>query len=259
MSKAKRKNEIYWAPTPRYILRRYLVEKLLQGIKARDFAEVGPASGDILERLLTNGLKGTAVEISEKAYESLAQKFDDKAEIKLIHGDFFDLEGQYDLVLALEVLEHLSDDREGLRKFYSLLRPEGTLLLSVPAHKRKWGPCDVLSGHLRRYEREEMVEKLTGAGFKSIQVWCYGFPLMNALKPFIELGSAIALWMDQRSLAERTEASGHSRVARGLKFLMKDSLFKPACLLQELFLNTDLGVDYLVKAGRKTELNRNRG
>jgi len=251
MSKAKRKDNIHWAPTPRYIMRRYLVQKLLRGIKAREFLEVGSASGDILERLLTNGLKGTAVEISEKAYELLAQKFNDTARINLIHGDFFDLERQFDLVLALEVLEHLGDDRGALRKFHSLLRPQGTLLLSVPAHKRKWGPCDVLSGHLRRYERQEMVEKLEAAGFGNIQVWCYGFPLMNAMKPFIELGAGLALWMDRRSPGERTRGSGHSRVATGLRFLMKDSLFKPACLLQERFLNTDLGADFLVKAGKK--------
>jgi len=251
MNKFKRKNEINWAPTPRYILRRYLLQKILQGIEARDFAEVGPASGDISERLLAAGLKGTAVEISEKAYKLLAQKFNGTAEINLIHGDFFDLEGRFDLVLALEVLEHLSDDQGALRKFHSLLRPQGTLILSVPAHKRKWGPCDVLSGHLRRYERAEMVEKLTQAGFGNIQVWCYGFPLTNALKPFIELGAGIALWMDQRSRAERTRGSGHSRVATGLKFFMKDSLFKPACYLQEFFLGTDLGVDFLVKAAKK--------
>lgn len=246
--KNNKEREFRWAPTPKYILRRYLVEKLLKEIEARDFLEVGPASGDILERLLTSGIKGTAVEISEKAHRHLAQKFNEAAEIKLIHGDFFDLVGQFDLVLAFEVLEHLGDDRAGLRKLHGLLRPQGTLLLSVPAHKRKWGPCDVLSGHLRRYDKVEMVEKLAGTGFQSIQVWCYGFPLMNVLKPFIELGSAVALWIDQRSLAERTKASGLSRVAGGLKFLMKDSLFKPACLLQEPFLNTDLGVDYLVKA-----------
>jgi SAM-dependent methyltransferase len=251
MSKAKSKNEINWAPTPRYILRRYLLQKLLQEIEARDFVEVGPASGDILERLLTKGLQGTAVEISAKAYKLLEQKFNHTAKINLIHGDFLDLEGQFDLVLALEVLEHLSDDDAALRKFHNLLRPEGTLLLSVPAHKRKWGPCDVLSGHLRRYEKEAMVEKLTRAGFGNTQVWCYGFPLINVLKPFIELGAGVALWMDQRSRAERTKASGHSRVATGLKFLMKDRLFKPACYLQELFLDTDLGVGYLVRAEKE--------
>ena len=70
----------------------------------------------------------------------------------------------FDLVCALDVLEHLPADAEALRAWRDLLAPTGCLLLSVPAFGFLWGRQDVLSHHVRRYRRGELRTKLAAAG-----------------------------------------------------------------------------------------------
>ena len=60
--------------------------------------------------------------------------------------------GRYDLVLMLDVLEHMEDDRASLcDAVSSFLKPEGWMLLSVPAGKGLFSRHDELLGHKRRY------------------------------------------------------------------------------------------------------------
>jgi SAM-dependent methyltransferase len=60
--------------------------------------------------------------------------------------------GQYDLVLMLDVLEHVEDDRATLREAVTeLLKPGGWMLLSVPAGQALFSRHDGLLGHKRRY------------------------------------------------------------------------------------------------------------
>jgi SAM-dependent methyltransferase len=61
--------------------------------------------------------------------------------------------GSFDVVLALDVLEHLDDDHSSLREAVRLVKPGGLLLLTVPAMPSLWGGQDVVSEHRRRYTR----------------------------------------------------------------------------------------------------------
>jgi len=61
-------------------------------------------------------------------------------------------EGRYDIVIMLDVLEHIDDDQAGLREAASsFLRPRGHILLSVPASEWLYSHHDELLGHKRRY------------------------------------------------------------------------------------------------------------
>jgi SAM-dependent methyltransferase len=53
----------------------------------------------------------------------------------------------FDVVLTLDVLEHLEDDAAGLREAARLVKPGGVLLVTVPALPRLWGGQDVVSHH----------------------------------------------------------------------------------------------------------------
>lgn len=70
-----------------------------------------------------------------------------------------------DLVHSINVLEHIEDDRAALRAMQRVLKPEGKLLLYVPAFRCLWTSMDTLIGHHRRYRREALQDLVAGAGF----------------------------------------------------------------------------------------------
>ncbi len=70
----------------------------------------------------------------------------------------------FDAVLALDVLEHLDDDARGLREAARIVRPDGLLLVTVPALPSLWGGQDVVSHHRRRYTKQTLCETFARAG-----------------------------------------------------------------------------------------------
>ena len=71
----------------------------------------------------------------------------------------------FDLVFAFDALEHLKQDRGTLDHLYSLLLPGGRIFITVPALMSLWSEHDVAYQHERRYSKNELLEKLTDAGF----------------------------------------------------------------------------------------------
>ena len=71
---------------------------------------------------------------------------------------------EFHVVTALDVLEHLDDDDAMLREISRVLRPGGTLLVSVPAYRFLWGQQDVIAQHRRRYTSSELGSLLTRSG-----------------------------------------------------------------------------------------------
>jgi SAM-dependent methyltransferase len=69
-------------------------------------------------------------------------------------------------VFGINVLEHIKDDERALRNISQLLQKDGKLLLLVPAKKWAFTKLDEELGHFRRYEKQELVEKLERSGYK---------------------------------------------------------------------------------------------
>lgn len=91
------------------------------------------------------------------------------------------LDQAFDLVCALDVLEHLDDDAATARELRRVLRPGGVLVVFVPALRLLWGLQDEVSQHRRRYGRAQLRALVTGAGFRIERLTFFNTLLLPAI------------------------------------------------------------------------------
>jgi SAM-dependent methyltransferase len=72
-----------------------------------------------------------------------------------------------DGAVALNLLEHISDDTSVLRELARVLRPGGRAVVVVPANPRLYDSYDAYLGHERRYARREVARKANGVGLST--------------------------------------------------------------------------------------------
>lgn len=94
--------------------------------------------------------------------------------------------GGFDLITMLDVLEHIPDDGEALKRLGSWLTPGGVLLLTVPAYNALWSGEDNVSLHLRRYTAASLGRTMNKAG-------C-GVAKMTYFNTFLLPLQALAIW-----------------------------------------------------------------
>ncbi len=94
----------------------------------------------------------------------------------LLQGDVVHLpvkSNSMDLVLALDLIEHVERDDLMAGEFHRILRPGGYLMATVPAHQFLWSDHDVALHHFRRYSYEGFRKLLREAGFRPVK-YSYG-------------------------------------------------------------------------------------
>ncbi|MDP9065891.1 MAG: class I SAM-dependent methyltransferase, partial [Pseudomonadota bacterium] len=74
-------------------------------------------------------------------------------------------DGSFDLLCALDVVEHVDDEDGALAEISRVAAPAAVFLLSVPLHPSRWTAFDDFVGHRRRYEPERLCSKLSEHGF----------------------------------------------------------------------------------------------
>lgn len=68
--------------------------------------------------------------------------------------------GTFDLVCALDIIEHVDDDDAALSELSRVMTSGGTLLISTPLHASLWTSFDDFVGHKRRYDPPRLLSKL---------------------------------------------------------------------------------------------------
>lgn len=238
-----------WYPTPSYLLKRKVIIDELAKTPAKTFLEVGCGAGDLLRNLDRNGYSGVGLEISQDAFQA-ASSFD-LSNVTVSMTALEDISEHFDAVIASEVMEHWEDDIAFLQLLKGRLVDHGWLFLTVPAHMKKWGSNDDFCGHVRRYERAELMAKVAAAGFNSIEIYSYGVPLYNLMKPLYD--RAIDKQVNNNDPShEKTKQSGgmwlFTDMTRLFNILFNDITMMPFYMLQRLFFKTDLGNGYFISA-----------
>ena len=152
-----------------YVGRRRIIQSLVEKISATlnnpqpRILDVGCGTGANLKMLAAYG-SAEGVDISPQAVDFCRERGLDS--VKLGAAEDLPYEsGSFELVTALDVVEHLDDDVAGLREMRRVLRADGRLLLFVPAFMFLWGVQDEVSNHRRRYTLPSLLSAVTAAGF----------------------------------------------------------------------------------------------
>lgn len=141
-----------------------VLDKYLPLVKGQlRLLDVGCGTGFNLARLDKYG-HATGVDISEEAVK-FSRLRNCKDVLKIDEGKLPFNDNTFNVITVLDVLEHMDDDYAALRDYHRVMKDNGILLITVPAHRFLWGAHDVTVGHRRRYVAADLKVKLEKVGF----------------------------------------------------------------------------------------------
>lgn len=108
---------------------------------------------------------------------------------KCISGNINNLkqEERFDSILYIDVLEHIEDDGSEMNSAVSHLKPEGTIIILVPAHEWLFSDFDSKIGHFRRYNKTTLCSILP----KTLKKIWLGY--LDSLSVFLSWGNKLIL------------------------------------------------------------------
>ncbi|MFC1705533.1 class I SAM-dependent methyltransferase [Planctomycetota bacterium] len=170
--------------------RRQLVDRLLErsGLRGGSLVvDVGSGTGWNSRNLHERGYRVVGL---DRRPEGLGASDPSYKGPWFVQGDAVALpfgSGSCDAVLAIDTLEHVDDSRV-LAEVFRILRPGGTMLLTVPAMPWLWSYRDDAAGHLRRYTRSSLSRVLRERGLSVVDMRYYQFLLFPLLLATRALG-----------------------------------------------------------------------
>ena len=144
---------------------RYLTRLITAQIKSGDTVlDFGAGVGTFAYQLRARGIDPICIEPDAALRNGLERAgFRTQAELADV------VSASVSVIYTLNVLEHIADDRGALRELARTLAPGGRILVYVPAFQVLFSSMDRKVGHLRRYRRDQLEERVTEAGLRVSQ------------------------------------------------------------------------------------------
>ncbi|MEK7598921.1 MAG: class I SAM-dependent methyltransferase [Patescibacteria group bacterium] len=172
-----------------YVVRRLLVHKIIAAYCPKtplNMLDIGCGAGLLTKELEKYG-EVTGIDASPEAVKFAKLRGVDVIESSI---ENFENNGKFDCALALDILEHCENDELAIKKLRDFLKPDGVIIVFVPALKIFWGEQDEISHHFRRYAYQELKNKFENAGFKTVYQSYFNFflaPLILAARKTMRL------------------------------------------------------------------------
>ena len=214
--------------------------------------DLGCGTGRLVADLASRGFQVDGIDVEERAVQ-IGQRILARRgyahQARLYAGDVHDpnhvvAAGNYDIVVCTEVLEHVGPWCELLRRAGQLLRPGGTLIVSVPRDPQQFSVLDNYAGHLRRFQDEELLAVLR-PDYTDITVRRLGFPSMRS----IVFGYTTLLRLTGGSHARESQALWREP---GPVRKLAVGLFARRLKLDNLFSRLPLGATLVVRGTKKS-------
>lgn len=160
--------------------------------------------------------------------------------LKVSHGSVCNIpfeDGDFDVVLCLDVLEHIADEQVVVKELKRVVKPGGILIFSVPAFTWLWGKHDVQNNHFRRYNFNQLESLLKKSGLyveRSTYFNCFLLP---------------AVWFFRRMLPKKSLETDFEIGSGSLNQLLLSVLKLESFLLG--FCNLPIGVSQVIISRKK--------
>ncbi len=168
---------------PTHYVRNFLIFSTIKTLSrkhaVKNICEIGCGVGILSSKLGKNSFSVDAFDLDRHAV-SLAKKYSKNRNVNFFSRDVlkFKSNKKYDLVLAVEVLEHIKNDKKAISNIAGMLKPDGFLLITVPVNEEYRTDFDNRSGHVRRYNEINLINKLKKSNFQVLKTKYFNFPLL---------------------------------------------------------------------------------
>jgi SAM-dependent methyltransferase len=164
-----------------FVGRRRIVVSVLRSFLPHDrgtprLLDLGCGTGGMLKAFQELG-EATGMDSSSFAIERARERSRCRVEWGMLPEPIPFEPMSFDVVTALDVIEHVDDDRAALGAIHTLLRPGGLFVCTVPAFAFLWSGHDEINHHRRRYRRAELRERLLDSGFRIRKLTYFNFLL----------------------------------------------------------------------------------
>jgi len=155
---------------------------------ATSMLEVGCGVGGVLLDIRRTNPRArlTGSELLLRGLQQAKQRLTD-VDFLQMDAQHIPFQGEFDVIGAFDVLEHIDDDESVLRQIRAALTTGGGIVITVPQHQWLWSRFDEVCGHRRRYTRHDLIGKLRTAGFEPVRVTSFtsfALPLMMAARRY---------------------------------------------------------------------------
>lgn len=165
-------NDDWWLSTKSKII----IELISSNFRTKKISilDIASGTGYIAQKISDEGYSNITVsDRSLVAISILKKKFKNVKKINLPKKLLID--EKFDCILILDVLEHIENDYESLRKIKSLLKKNGKIIISVPAYEFLWSSKDDRVEHKRRYIKQSLVRLIEHSNMKVDYMSYYNF------------------------------------------------------------------------------------
>lgn len=171
----------WWYRARRKVLADLIRRTALPGTDA-EILEIGCGTGHNLPMLAQFG-DVDALELDDQA-RAIAER---RIGRKIMSDPLPELAGvldrHYDLIAALDVIEHIDDDHAALHAIATKLKAGGKFVMTVPAHQWMWSAHDVVNHHKRRYSKRSLRQLVDASPLRLEKIGYFNsllFPLAAA-------------------------------------------------------------------------------
>lgn len=196
---------------------RYLTKMLKSQHASGAFLDIGCGTGQTIkatEEAIDCIVDGLDLDIS--LLES-APKIQGTLMVANIMDDDLNIGKAYDVILLLDVIEHIENDKSFLQKTMRLLKPGGIIIINVPAFQSLYSRYDLVLGHQRRHTSRSLSQCATAVGLEILDVRYWGVLLI----PLLVIRKVILLFTPEESVTKTGFKEPSKRIAKFLDFVCR--------------------------------------